>query len=307
MGKTTVWLATTNLHKVREIRAFFQNRRPAVSLLDLRDLKNFLKDSNSPSLKSSLKIPALGDLDGCLFKAGGGGGGNNFLKRGGGDFKKTETKSLSLDSLKYTPPEETGLSFKENARIKSTHLLTFLKNIPLKLPEPLWILGEDSGLEVTALKGCPGIYSARYSGPGATDQKNNRLLLKNLKGREDRTARYVCALSCRRLQADEGSLFSFQQKTIFNKTEKAAPPDVRIKDRKTEAEKPLSEKEGSFEGFCYGSIALEERGKGGFGYDPVFIPRGESKTLGELPSEFKEKISHRVQALKRLTKNFMPI
>ena len=125
-------------------------------------------------------------------------------------------------------------------------------------------------MEVKILNGKPGIYSARYSGPQATDQKNNQLLLKNLLGQTDRTARYICALSCRPFTEN------FQESSSYET------------------------KEFIFEGFCHGSIAFEERGTHGFGYDPLFIPQGETKTFGELSPQFKERISHRIQALKQL-------
>ena len=207
----TLWLATTNSHKIKEIKSFFKNT-PAIQFLDLSD----------------------------------------------------------INCKNYTPPEETGNTFKENAGIKSAGLLKFLKDSKLSLQKPCWIVGEDSGLEVKVLNGKPGIYSARYSGPQATDQKNNQLLLKNLLRQTDRTACYTCALSCRPFTE------SFQESS-FSET-----------------------KEFIFEGFCHGSMASEERGVNGFGYDPLFIPRGETKTFGELSPQFKERISHRIQALKQL-------
>ncbi len=101
----------------------------------------------------------------------------------------------SLKDLKnYTPPEETGNSFKENAEIKSFQLLTFLNQKDNPLNKEIWILGEDSGLEVEALNKAPGIFSARYGGEQTTDQKNNQLLLHNLKGKKSRKAQYICAL-----------------------------------------------------------------------------------------------------------------
>ena len=207
----TLWLATTNSHKIKEIKSFFKDNT-SIQFLNLSDIKKIVTNKT------------------------------------------------------YIPLEETGDSFRENASIKSTGLLKFLENSTSILPKPLWIVGEDSGLEVKALKGKPGIHSARYSGPGATDQKNNQLLLKNLLEQTNRTARYVCALSCRPFKESfKGSL-----------------------------------KEFVFEGFCSGSIALEERGQGGFGYDPLFIPQGETKTFGELSPQFKEAISHRTRALKQL-------
>ena len=207
----TLWLATTNTHKIKEIKSFFKDT-PAIKFLDLSD----------------------------------------------------------INCKNYTPPEETGNTFKENARIKSAGVLKFLKDSKLSLPKPLWILGEDSGLEVKVLNGKPGIYSARYSGPQATDQKNNQLLLKNLLGKTDRIARYVCVLSCRPFTKNSQELSSSETKEFV------------------------------FEGFCHGSIAFEERGVNGFGYDPLFIPQGETKTFGELSPQFKESISHRIQALKKL-------
>ena len=116
-------------------------------------------------------------------------------------------------------------------------------------------MGEDSGLEVKALKGKPGIHSARYSGHQATDQKNNHLLLKNLSGQTDRRARYVCVLSCR----------PFKENYLN-----------------------LPKEEFVFEGFCPGSIALEEKGQGDFGYDPLFIPKEKQKPLENFHPNLKK-------------------
>ena len=212
----TLWLATTNVHKIKEIKSFFKDT-PVIQFLDLSDIKNFVTNKT------------------------------------------------------YTPPEETGDSFRKNASLKSAGLLEFLKNADSPLPKPLWILGEDSGLEVKVLKGQPGVHSARYSGPQATDQKNNQLLLKNLSGQTNRAARYVCVLSCQPLEKNSKKLSPFKKEFLF-------------------------------EGFCSGSIASEKRGFSGFGYDPLFIPQGETKTLGELSPQFKETISHRIQALKKFVK-----
>lgn len=177
---------------------------------------------------------------------------------------------ISLQSLiklkKHSSPEETGSSFRQNAKIKSEHLLQcliaedFLKN-------STGILAEDSGLELESLKGEPGIHSARYSGPQADDKKNNQLLLKNLKHHKNRKARYVCALS-----------FVFiNQGQRINKT---------------------------FEAYCEGLIAHQARGKRGFGYDPLFIPKNQPQTLGDAPLHFKQKVSHRRKALEKWL-NFM--
>lgn len=181
-------------------------------------------------------------------------------------FKKQILKThffvKSLEDLRnYKSVEETGSSFKENASLKSRHLLNQLKEMGL-FESPLSILAEDSGLEVKSLSGAPGIYSARYSGFKANDKKNNELLLKNLKGQKNRKARYVCALSF-----------------LFIKGSKVT--------------------EKLFEAYCEGKIGYEERGKGGFGYDPVFIPKGGTKTFGELDFQGKQELSHRKKALQK--------
>lgn len=124
------------------------------------------------------------------------------------------------------------------------------------------VAADDSGLCVDFLKGAPGVYSARYAGPGATDQKNNEKLLQALKGvpEEQRGADFVCVLAL------------------------AIPgQDTRI-----------------VRGECRGRIAEEPRGKYGFGYDPLFFLPEQGCTMGELPPEMKNRISHRSQATKRL-------
>ncbi|MBP3333759.1 MAG: XTP/dITP diphosphatase [Clostridia bacterium] len=162
-----------------------------------------------------------------------------------------ELDILSLDDIGYTDEiEEDGNSFEENSRIKAS------------VPATLGYIGlaDDSGLAVDALGGAPGIYSARYSGEGATDAKNNAKLLKNLEGVADRAAKFVCVFS-------------------------AVAPDGRFI---------------IVRGECPGIIAESESGKGGFGYDPLFIYQPLSKTFGELSSEEKNKVSHRARALSDL-------
>ncbi len=159
-----------------------------------------------------------------------------------------ELDILSLDDIGYTDEiEENGSSFEENATIKAS------------VPAALGYIGlaDDSGLSVDALGGAPGIYSARYSGEGATDAKNNAKLLKNLEGVSDRSAKFVCVFSA------------------------VAPDGKAITVR----------------GECPGVIAEQEAGNGGFGYDPLFIYQPLGKTFGELSSEEKNKVSHRARAL----------
>jgi len=148
--------------------------------------------------------------------------------------------------------EEDGQSFEENAVKKALEFARF---------SGVLTLAEDSGIEVEALGGRPGILSARYSGEKGTDKKNNAKLLRELEGlsRQERRARYVCVVV---LASPEGIIFTAQ-------------------------------------GECPGYIALEERGEGGFGYDPLFMhPALEGKTFAEVPLAVKNKYSHRTRALK---------
>ena len=119
-------------------------------------------------------------------------------------------------------------------------------------------LADDTGLEVAALGGAPGVHSARYAGPAADDAANRARLLRDLAGRADRSARFRTVLAY--LDA-AGALHTF-------------------------------------EGVCRGRILHEERGTGGFGYDALFVPEGETRTFAELAPEEKNAISHRAQALR---------
>jgi XTP/dITP diphosphohydrolase len=159
-------------------------------------------------------------------------------------------KSL-LDFLQTTEVEETGATFSDNASIKAT---------AYALQTGAWALSDDSGLEVDALGGAPGVYSARYAGAGASDAERVELLLSELAltADMDRRARFACAISL-------------------------SDPKGRIVNVST--------------GICEGSITHRPRGEHGFGYDPVFIPEGYEQTFGELTSEVKQVISHRARAL----------
>jgi XTP/dITP diphosphohydrolase len=145
-------------------------------------------------------------------------------------------------------PKETGKTFRENALIKA-------EAVAAHVPYP--VLADDSGLEVEALNGAPGVHSARYARSGAKDENNRRKLLSVLKGQLNRRARFVCALCF--LEPGKEPVF--------------------------------------FEGHCLGSIEEEERGKNGFGYDSVFIPEGETRTFAEMEPEEKNPMSHRGKAM----------
>ncbi len=147
--------------------------------------------------------------------------------------------------------DETGTTFMENARLKASQQAQHLGR---------WTIGEDSGLCVPALDGAPGIYSARYSGPGATDEKNNEKLLRQLSETppDKRGAYYVSTMAL-------------------------ASPDGSIQ---LEAE-----------GHCWGRIITQYRGSGGFGYDPLFEIPEYHRTFAELGGTVKRALSHRGRAL----------
>jgi XTP/dITP diphosphohydrolase len=150
---------------------------------------------------------------------------------------------------------ETGLSFVENAILKARHAVA-----AAGLPA----IADDSGLEVDALGGAPGVYSARWAGPQADDAANNARLLAELEGVPDagRGARYRCAM-------------------VYLPSPRDASPVVC---------------QASWEG----RIARLPRGSGGFGYDPLFLVDGGTKTAAQLDPEYKNRVSHRGQALRAL-------
>ncbi len=145
--------------------------------------------------------------------------------------------------------EETGASYAENARLKALAYST---------ASGLVSIGDDSGLEVDALDGAPGVRTARYAGSGVTDSDRYTLLLRNLEGvpADRRTARFRCAVA-------------------------VATPDGRCE---------------TVEGVCEGRIAASPSGENGFGYDPVFFVDAYGCTMAELPDDIKNTISHRARA-----------
>ncbi|WP_027853557.1 RdgB/HAM1 family non-canonical purine NTP pyrophosphatase [Marinobacterium litorale] len=157
--------------------------------------------------------------------------------------------------------EETGLSFVENAIIKARHACQ-VTGLPA--------LADDSGLEVDALRGAPGIYSARYAGEGASDEENNRKLLTALEGLapEQRTARFQCVLVFMRHAEDPTPLIC----------------------------------QGSWEG----QILEAPRGEHGFGYDPLFLAPEAGCAAAELDAEQKRALSHRGKAVEQLLKAIPP-
>ena len=154
--------------------------------------------------------------------------------------------------------------------------------------DDIFVLADDSGLEVDALGGAPGVHSARYAaldtgarGNSSTEQ-NNAKLLKLLRdvAPEKRSARFHCVIALAPVLRDEGGNAS----PVCDADE--CEMQVRL-----------------FEGTCEGKIISEPRGSGGFGYDPLFVPNGYEQTFGELPQEVKNRLSHRAQALAKLRRN----
>lgn len=150
-------------------------------------------------------------------------------------------------------PEETGATFEENARIKAVAGMK-ASGMPC--------IADDSGLEVFALDGLPGVMSARYAGGHGDDSANNKKLLRELENASDRSARYVCVICM------------------------AFPNGHEIVAR----------------GECRGTILKEARGEGGFGYDPLFLFPQFGKTFAEITADEKNEVSHRKAALREFEK-----
>ena len=153
---------------------------------------------------------------------------------------------------------ETGETFDTNARLKALH-------VSAAVPDVL-VLSDDSGLEVDALGGAPGVRSARYAGESASDADNRAKLKRELTDATARgkrapfTGRFRCCMAL----AEKGALL------------------------------------GTFSGSVEGTLLMKEEGTGGFGYDALFVPRGYDASFGVLPSELKNKLSHRSRALEKV-------
>jgi XTP/dITP diphosphohydrolase len=179
---------------------------------------------------------------------------------------------------------EDGNSFAENAIIKSNTTALWLAKRGIEAT----VLADDSGLEVFALGGAPGIYSARYSGVHGADEDNNTLLLKNLAGIEDRKARYFCALSYQTVTRVDAPVLNGAQQALNG-------AGTRVGDF-------IVSEPQIFEGECRGNINYAPVGDMGFGYDPLFVPDGETRTFAQMELEEKKAISHRGNAIRALKK-----
>lgn len=173
--------------------------------------------------------------------------------------ERFEVLSLSDIGCNVDIPE-TGTTLEENAKIKAEYVYSHYG---------MSVFADDTGLEVEALDGRPGVYSARYAGgEGHDSEANMKKLLGELAGKENRRARFRTAIAC---------ILSEQAET----TGCNAAPTI-------------------FEGIVKGEITKEKRGESGFGYDPVFRPEGYDKTFAELGNDIKNHISHRARAVEKL-------
>lgn len=164
-----------------------------------------------------------------------------------------------LPGLAHIPAcDETGITFEANAIEKALYYGAHTDG---------WLFAEDSGLEVDALNGEPGVYSARYAGPDATDEANNALVLQRLGNSAERRARFVCTIAL----AHSGALVK------------------------------------TFRGTVEGEILNGPKGTNGFGYDPIFFYPLFGQSFGEVSREVKQTVSHRGAALELLTGFLKPI
>ena len=169
-----------------------------------------------------------------------------------------EVKSLKDIGCHVDIPE-TGTTLEENAQIKANYVWDNFQTM---------VFADDTGLEIDALNGEPGVYSARYAGgEGHDSEANIQKVLANLQGVENRKARFRTVIA-----------FIYKDKKTGNKTTKL------------------------IEGIVNGSIITEKRGAAGFGYDAIFVPEGYDKTFGELGMDIKNSISHRARAVQQFAK-----
>ena len=168
------------------------------------------------------------------------------------------TKIMNLNDLDVMPPiiVEDGKTFRQNAVKKAVTISKFFDGL---------VLADDSGLEVDALDGKPGVRSARFARKKATDAENNKKLLRLLDNipEKNRRAKFVCHIAL----AKKGMLMA------------------------------------NFEGVVRGTILEKPKGSNGFGYDPLFVPKGYNKTFAEMAAVSKNKISHRALALRKLKRS----
>jgi XTP/dITP diphosphohydrolase len=206
----------------------------------------------------------------------------------GGGFQMLTLKDFP-EAPKVVEDAET---FAGNAQKKAEQLAQWLEAKPSRMschPSLAFVLADDSGLEVDALEGAPGVYSARFAAPNnhenSTDAENNAKLMRLLKdvAPEKRSARFHCAVAVVRIATADNSPLN------------SSPVCHAV----APLPKPLI-----FHGVCEGKIMEAGSGIGGFGYDPLFVPTGFDQTFAELGDEIKNQLSHRAKALAKLKDYF---
>ena len=171
----------------------------------------------------------------------------------------TSVEVVSLREIGFVQEiEETGETLEANSALKAREVWNWLKKQNLQ-KDIDGVFADDTGLEIAALNGAPGVRTARWAGDEACDINNRQKALRELVGQSDRSARFRTVV------------------TLIRHSEML-----------------------QVEGIVAGSIALQEEGTGGFGYDPVFIPEGYDRTFASLPAEVKNSISHRSRAMEAL-------
>ena len=171
--------------------------------------------------------------------------------------------------------EESGSTFSANVGAKAREYAARAAALEGS-SRPLWVVADDSGLCVNALGGDPGVCSARYAGENRSYADNNRKLLQAMRGvpADRRQARFVCAIACARVPSAPSS----EPELLFE-----------------------------IEGTCEGTIAEEEIGSNGFGYDPIFVDPTSGLTFAQMESDEKNRLSHRGNALRQFRKRFLKV
>jgi XTP/dITP diphosphohydrolase len=212
--------------------------------------------------------------------------------------KVGEIKAILGDRFNYRTlrdyPEapcvvEDASTFAGNATKKAVELAAWLSNEGGSGQTRTYVLADDSGLEVDSLNGAPGVRSARFAAQdlasegNSADEDNNAKLLRLLKEvpLEKRSARFRCVIALT---------------PVLRRLERTASPVCALNEFEFQTR--------TFSGTCEGSIGFEPKGRGGFGYDPLFTPEGGDQTFAELEEEAKNQLSHRARALAELKRSF---
>jgi len=263
MEMNTLVIATRNAHKVGEIRAILGDGFHCLTLNDLPSSPEVIEDAGTFAGNATKKAVVLA----------------TWLRDAWTRTEQEETEITEARTL-FPPlaPVSTALFLSDGERVGVRGIGGVFHELAQK--DRLYVLADDSGLEVDALNGAPGVHSARFAAldtgqPGNSPTAENNAKLLRLLGDlplDQRTARFRCVLALTPVPRPTGGM-------------------------KAEACRMQTE---LFEGTCEGRIDVAPRGRCGFGYDPLFVPRGYEQTFGELSEEVKNRLSHRAGALAKL-------